>query len=90
MAQEACGFGDARHLDQAHAAIAGDRQPLVEAEARDFRARGLAGLQQRVLRRDVDLFAVDDELGHAAGSLTLWPRCVFQTCASGRLSQPKA
>ena len=57
-------LGRALQLDQAHAAIAGDRQPLVEAEARDFRARGLAGLQQRVLRRDVDLLAVDDELGH--------------------------
>ena len=45
----------ADQLDQAHAAVAGDRQPLVEAEARDFRARGLAGLEQRVLRRDVDL-----------------------------------
>ena len=36
----------------------------MEAEARDFRARGLAGLEQRVLRRDVDLVSVDDELGH--------------------------
>ena len=51
-------------LDQAHAAIAGDREPLMEAEARDFRARGLAGLEQRVLRRDVDLVSVNDELGH--------------------------
>ena len=58
-------LGDALHFDQAHAAIAGDRQPLMEAEARDFRARGFAGLEQRVLRRNVDLFAVDDELGHA-------------------------
>jgi hypothetical protein len=38
-------------FDQAHAAIAGDREPLVEAEARNFRARRLAGLKQRVLRR---------------------------------------
>jgi hypothetical protein len=36
----------------------------VEAETRDFRARGFARLQQRVLRRDVDLFAVDNKLGH--------------------------
>ena len=54
----------ADHLDQAHAAIAGDRQPFVEAEARDFRARGFARLEQRVLRRNVDLFAVDNDLGH--------------------------
>ncbi len=56
---------DTLHFDQAHAAIAGDRQPLVETEARDFRARGFAGLEQRVLRRNVDLFAVDNKLGHA-------------------------
>ena len=37
----------ARHLDQAHAAIAGDRQPLVIAEARDLDAGQLARLQQR-------------------------------------------
>ena len=54
----------ALQLDQAHAAIAGDRQPLVEAEARNLRARRLARLQQRELRRDVDLAAVDDDLGH--------------------------
>ena len=57
-------LGRADQLDQAHAAIAGDRQPLVEAEARDLGARRLARLQQRVVGRDVDLFAVDDELGH--------------------------
>src|SRR5262249_43807797 len=51
-------------LDQAHATVAGNREALMEAEARDLRARGLARLQQRVVRRDVDLFAVDDELGH--------------------------
>ncbi len=57
-------LGRADELDQAHAAVAGDRQPLMEAEARDLRARRLARLQQRVLGRDVDLGAVDDELGH--------------------------
>src|SRR5262249_16667833 len=56
--------GRAFQLDQAHAAVAGNREALMEAEARDLRARGLARLQQRVVRRDVDLFAVDDELGH--------------------------
>ncbi len=87
MAHDACGFGDADDLDQAHAAIAGDRQPLVEAEARNFRARGLAGLEQRVLRRDVDLFAVDDDLGHAACSLLRRRECaVFHNaCAPAKL-----
>ncbi len=53
-----------RDFDQAHAAIPGDREAFVEAEARNFRTRGFARLEQRVLRRDVDLFAVDNKLGH--------------------------
>ncbi len=57
-------LGRAFQLDQAHAAVAGNREALMEAEARDLRARCLARLQQRVVRRDIDLFAVDDELGH--------------------------
>src|SRR3712207_6334579 len=44
----------ALQLDEAHAAIAGDGQALVEAEARDLRARGLRRLEQRVVRRDVN------------------------------------
>ena len=63
-------LGRALELNQAHAAIAGDREPLVEAEARDLGTGGLAGLQQRVLRRDVDLLAVDDELGHGHSAAT--------------------
>ncbi len=55
----------ALQFDEAHAAIAGDRQPLVEAEARDLGPRRLRRLQQRVFRRNLDLDAVDDELGHA-------------------------
>jgi hypothetical protein len=54
----------ALHLDQAHAAIAGDRQPLVEAEARHFRARLFRRLQQRVVIGNLDLFAVDFQLRH--------------------------
>src|SRR5262249_36452872 len=57
-------LGRALEFDQAHTAVAGNREALMEAEVRDLRARGLARLQQRVVRRDVDLFAVDDELGH--------------------------
>ena len=55
----------ALHLDEAHAAVAGDRQPLVEAKARHFRAGGFAGLKQRVFGRDVNFLAVDDDLAHA-------------------------
>jgi hypothetical protein len=51
-------------FDQAHPAITGDRQPLVKTEARDFRAASLAGLEQRILWRDIDLVTVDDDLGH--------------------------
>ncbi len=39
IAQEAIGFGDFSDLDQAHAAIAGDRQALVKAEMRRPRCR---------------------------------------------------
>ena len=52
------------HLDQAHAAVAGDRQTFVEAKTRHFRARGFARLQECVLRRDIDFRTVNDDLGH--------------------------
>src|SRR5262249_47402578 len=45
-------LGRARELHQAHAAIARDRETLVEAKTTDFNARGLAGLGQRGLPRD--------------------------------------
>ena len=54
----------AGHLDQAHAAIAGDRQALVIAEARDLDAGQLAGLDQGDPCRHFVLLAVDDELTH--------------------------
>ncbi len=55
----------ALHLDQAHAAVAGDRQALVIAEARDLDAGLLAGLDQRDAVLDLDGHAVDDQLlGH--------------------------
>ena len=38
----------------------------MEAEARHFRARRLAGLQQRIFGGDVDFLAVDDDLAHFA------------------------
>ena len=66
QAQLAIGLGRALDLDEAHAAIAGDREPLMEAEARDLGARLLARLEQRVFGRDVDFLAVDDEFGHDA------------------------
>ena len=55
----------ALHLDQAHAAVAGDRQPLVEAEARHFRARLLRRLKQRVVVGYLYLFPVDLQLSHS-------------------------
>src|SRR5208283_2651565 len=53
-------------LDEAHAAVAGDRQALVVAEARDLLAGELAGLQHRRSVRDLDLDPVHRELCHAA------------------------
>ena len=73
-AQLACGLGGPGFdLDQAHPAIAGDRQPLVIAEARDLLAGQLARLQHGRALRNLDLDAVDGDLGHehseaAAGS----------------------
>ncbi|MGY3409558.1 hypothetical protein ACVWZV_005671 [Bradyrhizobium sp. GM5.1] len=55
----------ALHLDEAHPAIAGDRQPLMIAEARNLGAGRFARLEQRVFGGDIDLFTVDDELGHS-------------------------
>ena len=49
--------------------IAGDRQPLLVAEDRNFRARCLTSLEQGVLRRDVDLFAVDPLTGNTCAAL---------------------
>src|SRR4030095_339068 len=46
-------------------AVLGQREPLVEEEARHPPPPRFARLQQRVLGRNVDLGAVDDELGHA-------------------------
>jgi predicted molibdopterin-dependent oxidoreductase YjgC len=50
--------------DQAHAAIAGDREPLMVAETRDLRSRRLGGLEQRVFRGNVDLDAINDDFRH--------------------------
>ena len=69
------------HLDQAHAAIAGDRQALVIAEARDFGAGQLAGLQHRDARRDLDLLAVDGQLGHGLFLIAALRRAVFVDAA---------
>ena len=56
----------ADHLDEAHPAVAGDRQPLVVAEPRDLDPGLLAGLQQRQPRIDLDLDVVDDEFAQIA------------------------
>ena len=63
-------LGRALKLDQAHPAIAGDRQPLVEAEARDFRARGFRRLQEGELGRDIHFGAVDDDFRHISAPAT--------------------
>src|SRR5262249_17132823 len=61
----------ALHLDQAHAAIAGDRKALVEAETRHLAARSLPGVGRRLLGGTVDLPAVYPDLAHAT---SLFPR----------------
>jgi hypothetical protein len=52
------------HLDQAHPAVAGDGQPLVIAEARDFLAGQLAGLQDGGALRDFEFDAVYGDFRH--------------------------
>src|SRR4051812_46137811 len=52
------------HLDKAHAAVAGDRQALVGAEARDLDAGHLAGLQDRDAGRHLVFLTVDLDYGH--------------------------
>src|SRR6185369_3384797 len=58
------GLRHAGHFDQAHAAIAGNRQALVVAEAGNLDAGNFAGLDQRDAIRHLVLFAVDDQLRH--------------------------
>src|SRR5579875_1842617 len=57
------------HLDQAHAAVSGDRKALMIAEARNFDAELLAGLQNSCSGRDLDLDAVDRKLWHERNPL---------------------
>ena len=44
IAQDAMGLGERSHLHQAHAAVAGDGEPVVVAEVRDLLAGLHAGL----------------------------------------------
>src|SRR5690606_6877013 len=65
--QGAAGLGLGRsrlHLDQAHAAVAGDRQALVIAEARDLLPRPLGHLEHGHAGLELDFDAVDLGDGH--------------------------
>ena len=57
-------FRRALHFNQAHAAVAGNRQAFVETETRHFGASLFAGLQQRGAVLDFDFNAVYFDLGH--------------------------
>ena len=56
------------HLDQAHAAVAGDRQPLMIAEARDLFPGTLGDLKHGHAGLEFDLYAVDLGDGHQRAS----------------------
>ena len=58
------GLGRLVDLDEAHPAVARDAQAFVVAEARDFRARRFAGLQNGRASGHFDLDPVDGEFGH--------------------------
>jgi hypothetical protein len=79
-------LGGRPSFDQAHAAIAGDRQALVVAEARNFGARGLAGLQ-------FDLgpeMRIRPWIGQAAASPSaqmVWPSICLVTSSSMSISR---
>ena len=77
-----------RHLDQAHAAIAGDRQPLVIAEARDLLARKLARLQHGRALRNLEFDAVDGDLRHCIIQPLPAERAVSQAAERG--AKPRA
>ena len=64
------GLGRLLHLDQAHPAVAGDVEARVVTEDGDLPPCGLAGLQHRRARRDLDLLSVDRELRHQPWRLT--------------------
>src|SRR5690606_35585901 len=54
----------ALHLDQTHAAVAGNRQTLVETETRNLGPGFLARLQQREMIRNLDFLTVNLQLCH--------------------------
>jgi hypothetical protein len=55
-------------LDEAHAAVAGDREARVPAVVRDLDAGLVGRLDHRVAVGDLDLPAVDFKRGHACGA----------------------
>ena len=57
-------FGRPLHLDQTHAAIAGDGEAFMEAEMGNFNPELLASLQDGQSRFHLDLLAIDGELRH--------------------------
>src|SRR3546814_19697995 len=57
------------HLDEAHPAIARDRQPLVIAETRDLLAGKLERLQHGGASGHLALDAINFELGHCGAVL---------------------
>ena len=75
-------LGRPLHLHQAHAAVAGNRQPFVEAEMRHFLADRLQRLEQGQAPVDLMLFAVDGDRCHRAHAATL--RCRIRRSSSGR------
>ena len=54
-------LGHLLHLDEAHAAVAGDGKALVEAEARDVHACHLARLDDGRAERHLNFFVVDED-----------------------------
>ena len=70
------------NLDEAHAAVSGDREALVEAEAGHINTRRLDGLQDARTALDLHSVAIDDDLNILP--TLLWDKSLTETLVNGQ------
>ena len=61
------------HLNQAHTAIAGNRQPLMKAEPWHLRPSVFSRLKQRIVIRNLKFRAINFDLGHYSAASSTRP-----------------
>src|SRR5690606_2078374 len=71
-------------LDETHAAIAGDRQAFMVAEARNFLPRHLARLQNGRALRNVEFYAIYGNFRHYSAASNAPPFSRMRRSISGR------